>query len=136
MVLPTEPGERQGQVRGDLGQPSAPGPDRRPGASLMRGALSLLSTQPLTWAASLAAAAVGSTIAGIGVLMLGGDLIAYMVAGVAASAIVTLASWRSTHFPLDRAAMAPRLLLDLARCGLPFLGWNFTLQIYGEVDKL
>ncbi len=83
-----------------------------------------------------AAAATGSTAAGIAVLVLGGDLIAYMVAGLVASGVVTLASWRSAGFRLARAALAPSLLLDLARCGLPFLGWNVALQVYGEVDKL
>jgi O-antigen/teichoic acid export membrane protein len=79
---------------------------------------------------------VASAAAGLGVLVLGGDLIAFMVAGLATSAIITLCGWRSASFRLDPTAVAPRLLLALARCGLPFLGWNVALQIYGEVDKL
>jgi O-antigen/teichoic acid export membrane protein len=83
-----------------------------------------------------AAFAIAGTAAGIGVLLAGGDVRTYLVAGVATSAVIAALGWRASGLRLSRPALDPRLWQQLALSGLPFLGWTLALQIYGEIDKI
>jgi O-antigen/teichoic acid export membrane protein len=83
-----------------------------------------------------AALVVASTAVGMGILFAGGDVRAYLTAGVATSAVITALGWYASGLRLHRPAWDPQLWRQLARNGLPFLGWNLALQIYGEIDKI
>jgi O-antigen/teichoic acid export membrane protein len=45
-------------------------------------------------------------------------------------------TWHLSGATLRRDSFALHLWGELARGGMPFLGWNLALRIYGEVDKL
>jgi len=83
-----------------------------------------------------AAVAVAGAVAGIGVLLVGGGVQAYLATGVAASAAVAVLAWRAAGLKICRPALDLGLWQRLARSGFPFLGWMLALQIYGEIDKL
>lgn len=82
------------------------------------------------------AASVMATVVGVPVLLLGGDVVAYALAGVAAGVLVTVVTIRASGFRLHRSQIDLHVWRQLARGGAAFLGMNVTLVIRGQIDRL
>jgi O-antigen/teichoic acid export membrane protein len=80
-------------------------------------------------------AALGTAI-GIAVLALGGDLAAFMVSNLVSLLVGTVITTSRSGIAFSRTAIDPRVMSRLARGGLPFLGWNAALRVYGEIDRI
>jgi O-antigen/teichoic acid export membrane protein len=83
-----------------------------------------------------AAALVVTTIASIGVLALGGGVVGYMLAGVIASAVVTLFSWRTSNLKVALATVRRSEMVTIAKGGAPFLAWDLTLRVHAEISRV
>jgi O-antigen/teichoic acid export membrane protein len=80
-----------------------------------------------------------TSLAPVLVLIAGGDVVAYAVAGVVALAGATLFNWMVSGFRVARPALDLTLIHDaraLIRGGVPFFTWNLTLALYGGVDRV
>jgi O-antigen/teichoic acid export membrane protein len=79
--------------------------------------------------------AVG-TLAGLLLLALGGDLLAYVfTTSIVVSLGQLVVSWRLSGLRLHAAAFNPRLWWRLVQAGLPFMGWR-VLRLYSQVDTM
>lgn len=83
-----------------------------------------------------AAGVVLTTCIGIAVLLAGGDIIRFMLSELAVTCIVTVVGWYMAGFGLHRAGLSPRLWVELARGGFPFLAWALALRIRNEIDVI
>lgn len=75
-----------------------------------------------------------TAVAGIAVLMAGGGLAAYLAVGVGVTALVIVIGWRTAHLGFNLKGVSRTRLLDLAREGLPFLGWNVATRLRGDIE--
>jgi O-antigen/teichoic acid export membrane protein len=83
-----------------------------------------------------AAGAVIGTGAGIAVLIAGGDVVAFTLAGLVVSGVMLGATLSASGLRFRASGLSPTLWVELARSGLPFLGWDAARQTYGEVDRI
>lgn len=83
-----------------------------------------------------AGALVFTTIASLGVLALGGGVIGYMIAGVAASAGVTIFSWQTSNVKVALSTIRRERMVEIARGGAPFLAWDLTLRVHAEMARV
>jgi O-antigen/teichoic acid export membrane protein len=73
---------------------------------------------------------------GIAVLFLGGGVAGLLITGVAVSALVLAIGWYGSGFGLQWEGLTRGLLLQMARGGLPFVGWNLTLRVRNDTDLI
>jgi O-antigen/teichoic acid export membrane protein len=73
---------------------------------------------------------------GICALAAGTGLIGLVGSGTFTALALFTLTLRLSGTRLRRDSFAPRLWAELARGGIPFMGWNLALRIYGEADKL
>ena len=83
---------------------------------------------------SLSAAA--ATILPIGVLVLGGGLNGVALSTLLVNVIAVGVAWKTSGVRLPRVALNLRELWALVPAGLPFFGWNLTMQFYGQIDRI
>jgi O-antigen/teichoic acid export membrane protein len=83
-----------------------------------------------------AASGIAGPCAGLLVLALGGSVIAYSMAHLVAGGVLLLLVWQVSGLRLSRADFQVRRWIDLARRGLPFLGFSVTLRIRAEFDRI
>jgi O-antigen/teichoic acid export membrane protein len=67
---------------------------------------------------------------------MGGVVVAFMTAGVAALAATATLGWYGAGFRPLRQSLSLPLLRQLALGGLPFLGATMAQDIYSEADKI
>ncbi len=79
---------------------------------------------------------LASTCTSIAVLVAGGGVVGFMATYVATSVAIFVPLWRFSRFSLRAGAFSRDTLIRLVRGGAPFLAWNITLRIYGEIDRL
>jgi O-antigen/teichoic acid export membrane protein len=76
------------------------------------------------------------TLVPILVLVAGGGANGYALAILVTFILTLVVSWRTSNIRLPRLRISPRALLTLLPAGLPFLGWNLTMQFYGQIDRI
>jgi O-antigen/teichoic acid export membrane protein len=79
---------------------------------------------------------VMSNAACVAALIMGGGVAAYAAAITLTQVTTTVMIWYASGSRIRRASFAPALLRQLARGGIPFLGWSVALRFRMEVDKL
>lgn len=75
-------------------------------------------------------------VVSVGVLILGGDLVAVLVAQLAVTGPLTLAGWRLARIDLDRAGLSMTAIFRLLRAGLPLLGWAIANRVRIDLQVL
>jgi O-antigen/teichoic acid export membrane protein len=80
--------------------------------------------------------AVLGTAGGLVGLALGGGLVGLLACSVATSSLTAALAWGVARVRLRAASFNPLPLIRLAGAGLPFVGWNLALQIYGQIDRI
>ena len=73
---------------------------------------------------------------GMAVLASGGGLVGYLLSSLVTTAVVIIIGWANSGYRPGRAAVDLQLWRGLVRSGLPFLGWDLALRVYGEIDKI
>jgi O-antigen/teichoic acid export membrane protein len=79
------------------------------------------------------------TVGTVAILLIGGDVVAYMSGAVVLCVLTILGNWklsglRPTMPHMDSAFVEQAR--EIVRGGLPFLGWNITMNFYGSIDRL
>jgi O-antigen/teichoic acid export membrane protein len=77
-----------------------------------------------------------TAIVGISILAAGGGIMLFAVSSVAISGAAVGIGWRLCGLRLNQTAFSPPLWGTVVRGGIPFLGWNLALNVYGEIDKV
>ncbi|MBV9171194.1 MAG: oligosaccharide flippase family protein [Chloroflexi bacterium] len=70
------------------------------------------------------------------VLVAGGGVNGYALATLLVLFGCLVVSWRTSGIRLPRAGFTAPVALALIPAGLPFLGWNLTMQFYGQIDRI
>jgi len=77
-----------------------------------------------------------SATAGLSILAAGGGIVMFAAAGVATSAVALVVGWKLSNLRLTRMAFSPTLWQSVVRAGIPFLGWNLAVNVYGQIDQI
>jgi O-antigen/teichoic acid export membrane protein len=77
-----------------------------------------------------------TAVVGVTVLAAGAGLTGLMAANVAVLTIVTVLGWRTAGLGFDRTGLAPGRVWQLAREGLPFMGWTLTTRLRGDLTTV
>jgi O-antigen/teichoic acid export membrane protein len=80
-----------------------------------------------------AACVATTSVVGVAVLAAGAGLAGFMASGIPVWAIFAVLGWRAAGLGFDRAGLAPSRLWQLAREGLPFMGWSLTTRLRGDL---
>jgi O-antigen/teichoic acid export membrane protein len=88
------------------------------------------------FAAVSSISAAASALVPIGVLVAGGGLNGFALSNLVVSLVALIVAWRTSGISLPRVRMTPRALWALLPAGLPFFGWNLTMQFYGQIDRI
>jgi O-antigen/teichoic acid export membrane protein len=80
-------------------------------------------------------AALGALVP-ILVLFAGGGLNEFALSNFIVSIVALAIFWRTSGIRLPRVRVTPRALWALLPAGLPFFGWNLTMQFYGQIDRI
>jgi O-antigen/teichoic acid export membrane protein len=89
------------------------------------------------WFAWLNAASSSlSSLAGVAVLLFGGDLTGYLVAVLVTTIIVAIVGWQITGLRPLRTAPMPSLWRGMVMGGLPFVGMNLATRSRLESDRI
>jgi O-antigen/teichoic acid export membrane protein len=83
-----------------------------------------------------AGTSVLSGMVSLAILAAGGDVVLAMVGVITATVAVSLFGWYTAGFRPSRLILDVPLWRALIVAGLPFLGWDLALRIYGEIDKV
>jgi O-antigen/teichoic acid export membrane protein len=70
------------------------------------------------------------------VLIAGGGINAYALSVLLSLIACLVISWRTSGIRLPRVRITLPALLAILPAGLPFLGWNLTMQFYGQIDRV
>lgn len=81
-----------------------------------------------------AAGVVLAAALGIGVLSMGGDVVAFAVTALGAAVVTFFLSWVVSGLRLSTGALDVRRWRSLATGGMPFMGWNVALRIRCQID--
>jgi O-antigen/teichoic acid export membrane protein len=88
------------------------------------------------FAAVSSISAAASALIPILVLAAGGNLNQFALATFIVSLACLALSWRTSGVRLPRVRITLPLLFALLPAGLPFFGWNLSMQFYGQIDRL
>jgi O-antigen/teichoic acid export membrane protein len=83
---------------------------------------------------SLSAAA--ASLLPIGILVAGGGLNGFALSSLLVNVVALAVSWRTSGIRLPRVRISMQQVLALLPVGLPFFGWNLTMQFYGQIDRI
>jgi O-antigen/teichoic acid export membrane protein len=75
-----------------------------------------------------------SAVAGVGVLLAGFGLLAYMIVGIVVTTLTTTVGWRISAIGFDLSSLRLQRMIRLAGEGLPFLGWNLSNRARGDAE--
>jgi O-antigen/teichoic acid export membrane protein len=77
-----------------------------------------------------------TTIVSLGVLVATDSVTLYFATSVGTMALITVASWLSSGYRLHRRSFDTGRFRTLVRAGLPFVGYQVALRVYGEIDRV
>jgi O-antigen/teichoic acid export membrane protein len=75
-------------------------------------------------------------LVGLLVLASGGGIILFAAASVIVSALALGAGWAISGIRLNRRSFSPQVWRIVVQGGVPFLGWNLAVNVYGQVDQI